>query len=50
MTIKKQIDRLVNKYSLAGDNKTLFRLELELLVAIAEKKQMLKDKKLFTTN
>ena len=41
-SVQLEIDRLVNKYPW-GDSKELFRAELEYLVAVAEKEQMVKD-------
>ena len=41
--IKQEIERLVNKFSWSGDSKNLIRIELEYLVAIAEREQMIKD-------
>ena len=43
--VKKEIDRLVNKYPW-DDSKELFRSELEYLVAVAEREQMKKDQKM----
>ena len=40
--LEKEIDLLVNKYSW-GDSKELFKAELQYLVAIAERDQMVKD-------
>lgn len=37
--LKKEIDRLVSKYP-QGDKKEIFRLELELLVTLAEREQI----------
>lgn len=42
MKVKKEIERLVNKYPW-GDSKELFRAELEYLVLIAEREQLKKD-------
>ena len=42
MNIQQELEKLVNKYAFA-DSKDLFRIELERLVAIAEKEQMIKD-------
>lgn len=42
MTTQQEIERLVNKYPW-NDSKDLFRAELEYLVALAEKEQMIRD-------
>jgi hypothetical protein len=42
MNIQQEIERLVNKYPW-NDSKDLFRAELEYLVALAEKEQMIED-------
>jgi len=42
MTTQQEIERLVNKYPW-GDSKELFKTELEYLVALAEKEQMIRD-------
>lgn len=41
-TVKQEIDRLVAQYPWR-DSKELFRTELEYLVALAEREQMVKD-------
>lgn len=43
MTIEQEIERIVNKYPWEG-SKELFRAELQYLVAIAEREQMITDK------
>lgn len=40
--IKKEIERIVDKYVL-GDPKELLTIELNLLVELAEKEQIIKD-------
>ena len=47
--IKEEIERLVDKYPWP-DSKELFRLELEVLVAMAEREQMIKDHEEFMGN
>ena len=42
MNIQQELEKLVNKYAFA-DSKDLFRIELERLVAMAEKEQIEKD-------
>ena len=42
--IQQEINRLINKYPW-DDSKELFRAELEYLVAIAQKEQMVEDHK-----
>ena len=41
-TAKQEVERLVNKYPW-NDSKELFRAELEYLVALAQKEQMIED-------
>jgi len=42
--LKKEIERLVNEYS-RPDSKVLFQAELEYLVLLAERKQLVEDRK-----
>ena len=42
MTTQQEIERLINKYPWDG-SKELFKAELEYLVALAEKEQMIED-------
>jgi hypothetical protein len=44
MSVQEEIKKLVDKYTF-GNNKELFKAELEYLVAVAEKEQMKKDYK-----
>ena len=44
MTVQEQIDKIVKEYAMPEiHNKDVFRLNLELLVKIAEREQMVKD-------
>ena len=41
--IKQKIDKLVSEYSGTDAEKNIYRLELEILVMLAEREQMKKD-------
>lgn len=43
--VKIEIDRLIAKYPWSGSNE-LFRMELEYLVLIAEREQMIRDREI----
>ncbi len=43
MTVQDQIDKLVEDYAIRPWDRRLLRVELEILVTLAEREQMVKD-------